>query len=199
MKTMAYIVLIGCLLLGDMAIAEEPGHQNIKVAIFGGGCFWCMEPPYDALPGVISTISGYSGGHVDDPSYKEVSNGKTGHFEVVQVTYAPTIISYEKLLEVFWRNIDPFDNEGQFCDKGEQYKAVIFYGNEQEKQLAEASRQAVVAKFPGKNVVTAVNPAGKFYPAEGYHQDYYLKNAYKYKFYRFTCGRDQRLKDVWEK
>ncbi|CAG7857626.1 Peptide methionine sulfoxide reductase MsrA [biofilm metagenome] len=196
-KIIKNVVLAGCLLLVNGVFAEDAVHGKSSIAIFAGGCFWCMEPPFDVLPGVISTISGYSGGHVDNPTYKEVSNGKTGHFEVVQVSYDPKLISYEKLLEVFWRNIDPFDARGQFCDKGEQYKTVIFYGNDQERQLAEASKQAISAKFPGKNLVTVINPSQQFYPAEDYHQDYYQKNPYKYKFYRFTCGRDQRLNEVW--
>lgn len=198
-KFKTIVVLMGYLLLVNSVLAEDSVSGKTSVAIFAGGCFWCMEPPFDALTGVISTISGYSGGDVKNPTYKDVSNGKTGHSEVVQVTYDPKLISYEKLLEVFWRNIDPFDAQGQFCDKGDQYKTVIFYGNDQEKKLAEASKQAIAAKFPGKNLATSINPSQQFYPGEDYHQDYYKKNPYKYKFYRFTCGRDQRLNEVWSR
>jgi peptide-methionine (S)-S-oxide reductase len=188
------VVLISCLLVSGSLLAED----KLSVAIFAGGCFWCMEPPFDAIPGVISTVSGYTGGHTENPTYKEVSNGKTGHLEAVQVTYDPTKVSYDKLLEVFWHNIDPFDNDGQFCDKGEQYKSVIFYQDEQQKQLAEASKLEIKKRLLDKDVVTAIKPAGKFYPAEEYHQDYYLKSPTAYKFYRFTCGRDHRLGKIWE-
>jgi peptide-methionine (S)-S-oxide reductase len=191
------VALVACLLLNQVVYAEVNSVKNRAVAIFAGGCFWCMEPPFDVLPGVISTKVGYSGGQFDNPTYKDVSNGKTGHSEVVQVTYDPAKVTYEKLLEVFWRNIDPFDKNGQFCDKGDQYKAIIFYGNEQEKRLAEISKLAIATKFPDKYIATAINQALKFYPADGYHQDYYQKNPYKYKFYRFTCGRDRRLNEVW--
>ena len=191
------IVLFGCLLVGSPAWTEEKPVDKPTIAIFAGGCFWCMESPFDALPGVISTISGYTGGHSENPDYKDVSNGKTGHFEAVQVTYDPAKVSYRQLLDIFWRNIDPFDDDGQFCDKGEQYKAAIFYSGEQEKQLAEASKAALKLKFAEQTIVTAIKPASKFFPAEDYHQDYYLNNPKKYKFYRFTCGRDQRLSQVW--
>lgn len=191
------VVLASYLLVSGSVLAEENTAEKTAVAIFAGGCFWCMEPPFDALPGVISTISGYTGGHIENPTYKEVSNGKTGHLEAVEVTYDPAKVSYGKLLEVFWHNVDPFDGDGQFCDKGDPYKAVIFYRDEEEKQLAEASKIAVKAKLPDEPIVTSIKPAGKFFPAEGYHQDYYLKNSKKYKFYRFTCGRDQRLSQVW--
>lgn len=185
----------------NLSVAEEKTAGNTAVAVFAGGCFWCMEQPFDVLPGVLKTVSGYTGGAVDNPSYKEVSNGKTGHYEAIQITYDPALISYEKLLEVFWKNVDPFDSEGQFCDKGEQYKAVIFYQDENQKKLAEASKADIVKKF-GDNadnpVVTAIKPAGKFFPAEDYHQDYYINNPKRYKFYRFTCGRDRRLDQVWK-
>lgn len=191
------VALVGFLLFNGSVSAEGVITTKPAVAVFAGGCFWCMEHPFDVLPGVISTISGYTGGHTENPTYKDVSNGKTGHSEAVQVTYDPTKISYLALLDVFWHNIDPFDNDGQFCDKGDQYRAVIFYHDEKEKQLAEASEAALVTKFPNEKVVTLIRPAGKFFPAEDYHQDYYLNNPAKYKFYRFTCGRDRRLEDVW--
>lgn len=191
------VVLISCLLVSGSVLAGDNTSDKMMVAIFAGGCFWCMEPPFDAIPGVISTVSGYTGGHTENPTYKEVSNGKTGHLEAVQVTYDPTKVSYAKLLKVFWHNIDPFDNDGQFCDKGEQYKSVIFYQDEKQKQFAETSKLEIKKKLLDKDVVTAIKPAGKFYLAEEYHQDYYLKNSVKYKFYRFTCGRDHRLGKIW--
>ncbi|NOU43366.1 MAG: peptide-methionine (S)-S-oxide reductase MsrA [Methyloglobulus sp.] len=191
-------VLMSCLLFSGSVLAEGNASNKLAVAIFAGGCFWCMEPPFDALSGVISTVSGYTGGHTENPTYKEVSNGKTGHLEAVQVTYDPAKVSYEKLLEVFWHNIDPFDNNGQFCDKGDQYKAVIFYQDEKQKQLAEASKIEIKKKLLDKYIATSIKPAGKFFPAEEYHQDYYLKSPITYKFYRFTCGRDHRLNKIWD-
>ncbi len=191
------VVLVGFLPFGAGVFAEGVVTTKPAVAVFAGGCFWCMEEPFDELPGVISTTSGYTGGKTENPTYKDISNGKTGHSEAVQVTYDPTKISYAALLEVFWHNIDPFDDEGQFCDKGDQYKAAIFYQDEKEKQLAEASKLALKAKFPNETVVTSIKPAGKFFPAEEYHRDYYLNNPRRYQFYRFTCGRDQRLNEVW--
>ena len=192
-------ILLSCLLASSNALADSKIIEKPAVAVFAGGCFWCMESPFDTLPGVISTISGYTGGHTENPTYKEVSNGKTGHFEAVQVTYDPAKVSYGKLLDVFWHNIDPFDDDGQFCDKGEQYKAAIFYQNENEKQLAEASKIAIANGLPDQQIVTSIKPAGKFFPAEDYHQNYYLNNPTAYKFYRFTCGRDRRLSQVWDR
>lgn len=190
--------LAGFLLFSQGSMAQDNTTTKSALAIFAGGCFWCMEAPFDKLPGVISTTSGYTGGHSENPDYKEVSSGKTGHFEAVQVNYDPTQVSFEKLLEVFWHNVDPYDDEGQFCDKGQQYKAVIFYQDKNEKAIAEASRTAVKQSLSGKNIATDIKPAGKFYPAEDYHQDYYLKNPTTYRFYRYTCGRDQRLNAVWK-
>jgi peptide-methionine (S)-S-oxide reductase len=191
-------ILVICLLVSASTLADSKTVEKPAVAVFAGGCFWCMEPPFDALPGVISTISGYTGGQAENPTYKEVSNGKTGHFEAVKVTYDPAKTSYEKLLDVYWHNIDPFDDDGQFCDKGEQYKAVIFYQNEEEKQLAEASKIAIAKGLSGQQIVTSIKPVRKFFPAEDYHQDYYINNSKSYKFYRFTCGRDHRLGQVWD-
>ena len=168
-----------------------------NVAIFAGGCFWCMESPYDKLDGVISTTSGYTGSTVANPTYKMTSSGTTGHYEAVQIEYDPDKISYQKLLNVFWMNIDPFDNSGQFCDKGPQYRAVIFARNEQEKTLAMQSKENLQKKLGNKaTIVTQILPARKFYPAEDYHQDYYKKNPIRYKYYRYGCGRDKRLKQV---
>lgn len=171
---------------------------DLAKATFAGGCFWCMEPPFDKLPGVISTTSGYTGGKKMNPTYREVSDGETGHAEVVQVVYDPTKISYQQLLNVFWHNVDPTVVNQQFCDQGSQYRTGIFVHDEEQKKQAEASRAALMKSKPFKaNIVTEITPASTFYPAEDYHQDYYLKNPVKYKFYRFNCGRDARLKELW--
>ncbi|MGE0682901.1 MAG: peptide-methionine (S)-S-oxide reductase MsrA, partial [Candidatus Binatia bacterium] len=164
----------------------------LETAIFAGGCFWCMEPPFDKLDGVMSTTSGYTGGQTKNPSYEEVSSGVTGHTEAVQVVFDPAKISYAKLLDVFWRNIDPFTPNAQFCDHGSQYRTAIFYHGEEQQRLAEASKKALEqsGRFT-KPIVTEIVPAGEFYKAEEYHQDYYQKNPLRYKFYRYQCGRDQ--------
>lgn len=179
-------------------VSAEPRNESTASALFAGGCFWCMEPPYDKLDGVLSTTSGYAGGRTKNPTYGEVSSGSTGHLEVLQVEYDPSKVTYEELLDVFWRNIDPHDPRGQFCDKGEQYQAAIFALNDEQKAAAEASKAEVEAKL-SEPVVTRILPAAKFYPAEDYHQDYYKKNPVRYRFYRWNCGRDQRLEQVWGK
>lgn len=189
-------------IMAGMAMATGYGEQadakSTAVAIFAGGCFWCMEHPFDKLDGVISTTSGYTGGHVKNPTYQQVSAGGTGHAEALQIEYDPRKITYERLLEVFWRNIDPTTPNRQFCDNGPQYRSAIFYLDEKQKQIAEASRLAIEKgkKLPGA-IVTEITSAGPFYPAEEYHQDYYLKNPLRYKYYRFQCGRDARLKELW--
>jgi len=168
------------------------------LATFAGGCFWCMEPPYDKLDGVLATTSGYTGGDKADPTYQEVSAGGTGHAEAVQITYDPAKVSYQELLEVFWRNVDPLDAGGQFCDRGDQYRTAIFVHDATQRGLAEDSKQALVdsGRFE-QPIVTEIVAAGPFYPAEDYHQDYYEKNPLRYKFYRWNCGRDQRLAELW--
>ena len=168
------------------------------LATFAGGCFWCMEPPYDKLDGVSATISGYIGGSTADPTYQEVSAGGTGHAEAVQVTYDPAKVSYEELLEVFWRNVDPLDAGGQFCDRGDQYRTGIFVHDDEQRRLAEGSKQALEesGRFE-QPIVTEIVAAGPFYPAEDYHQDYYEKNPLRYNFYRWNCGRDARLAQLW--
>jgi len=178
--------------------AAKQADQELAVATFSGGCFWCMEQPFDLLPGVIKTIPGYTGGKTKNPTYKQVSNGTTGHLEAIQIVYAPSLISYEKLLQVFWRNIDPTAGNGQFCDKGNQYRSGIFYHNEEQKRLAEQSKASLEKnkKFAG-SVMTFITAAKEFYPAEEYHQNYSRKNPLIYKFYRFTCGRDKRLNELW--
>lgn len=170
-------------------------------ATFGGGCFWCMEPPFDGLDGVIKTISGYAGGDVENPTYKQVSAGSTGHVEVVQITYDPDEITYGELLEVYWPETDPTDPDGQFCDQGDSYRPVIFYHNEEQKRLAEASKVNLQEIKPfDEPVVTTIEPLNdNFYPAEDYHQNYYEKNSLRYKFYRYGCGRDARLEQLWGK
>ncbi len=182
---------------GSAADAPAPAAQSAR-AVFAGGCFWCMEPPFDALPGVIATVSGYTGGMRENPSYEQVSEGGSGHFEAVEVTYDPARVSYAQLLDVFWRNVDPLDDGGQFCDRGSQYGTAIFYATEDEKAAALKSREAAAEKLVIKGpIVTPLLPAKEFYPAEEYHQDYYQKNPIRYKYYRYACERDQRLKEVW--
>jgi peptide-methionine (S)-S-oxide reductase len=174
--------------------------SNLAKATFAGGCFWCMEPPFDKLNGVVSTTSGYTGGEKVDPSYEEVSSGGTGHAESVEVLYDPAKVSYEQLLDVFWHNIDPTVRDRQFCDTGHQYRTAIFYHDETQKRLAEQSKAALEKSKPFKEeIVTEIVPAGRFYPAEEYHQDYYKKNPVRYKFYRYNCGRDSRLEQLWGK
>lgn len=190
--------LISSLLLLQMAFAESgAATDNAKktaLATFGGGCFWCMEGPFDKLDGVLSTTSGFSGGHVANPSYKQVVRGNTGHSEVVQVAYDPDKVSYETLLDVYWKNVDPFDKGGQFCDRGWAYRPVIFAHDEAQQQAAEKSRANL--KLSG-TIAVPVEAYKGFYAAEDYHQDYYLKNPVRYKFYRYNCGRDNRLQKVW--
>lgn len=171
---------------------------NAAVAVFAGGCFWCMEGPFDVLDGVVSTTSGYIGGIKKDPTYQEVSSGGTGHTEAVQVVYDPAKVTYEKLLDVFWHNIDPTVKNRQFCDGGSQYRSGIFYLDDAQKKAADASKAVLDKSKPFKEaIVTEITAATKFYAAEDYHQDYYLKNPVRYKFYRSGCGRDDRLKEVW--
>ncbi|HUG53963.1 MAG TPA: peptide-methionine (S)-S-oxide reductase MsrA [Vicinamibacteria bacterium] len=166
-------------------------------ATFAGGCFWCMEGPFDTIPGVVSTTSGYIGGGVKNPTYEQVSAGITGHAEAVEIVYDPGKVTYQQLLDVFWRNVDPTDGGGQFCDRGTQYRTGIFFHGEEQRVLAERSRQALQAGKKKDAIVTQIVPATAFYPAEEYHQDYYTKNPLRYKFYRLNCGRDQRLRDLW--
>jgi len=180
------------------AIVSVSAGASEAVAIFAGGCFWCMEPPFDALPGVVSTTSGYVGGHTRNPSYQEVSAGGTGHAEAVAVRYDPARVSYAQLLEVFWHNVDPLAVDRQFCDVGSQYRSAIFYLDEDQRREAEASLQALVDshRFDAP-IATRIEAAGDFYPAEDYHQDYYKKNPIRYRYYRYHCGRDRRLESLW--
>ncbi len=168
------------------------------VATFAGGCFWCVEADFDKVKGVISTTSGYIGGHTPNPTYTQVSGGRTGHAEAVEIVYDPTVVSFEKLLRHFWRNIDPLAKDRQFCDAGSEYRSAIFTHNDEQRRLAEASKKEIEqsGRFKGP-IQTQIVQATQFYKAEDYHQDYYLKNATKYKFYRFNCGRDRRLEELW--
>jgi peptide-methionine (S)-S-oxide reductase len=196
------LVALAIALLAPAAVAQENSSTSAKdgraLATFAGGCFWCMEPPYDELDGVIATTSGYAGGTTADPTYQQVSRGGTGHAEVVRITYDPAKVTYEELLEVFWRNVDPLDAGGQFCDRGDSYRTGIFVHGEEQRRLAEASKQALAdSKRLAQPIVTEIVDAGPFYPAEDYHQDYYQKNPVRYKFYRWNCGRDQRLAELW--
>ena len=196
LKSLLRIAVIFLIVGGVAHAAQSPGNTPTAKATFAGGCFWCMEPPYDELEGVTSTISGYIGGTKKDPTYEQVSAGTTGHTEAVQITYDPQKVSYEKLLEIFWRNIDPLTANAQFCDSGSQYRSGIFYHDEAQKKLAEASKKRIQTRFK-QPVVTEITAASEFYPAEDYHQDYYKKNPIRYKIYRYGCGRDQRLKELW--
>ena len=180
-------------LLSTPAVANETSSKTI---VFAGGCFWCMEPPYDKLDGVISTISGYAGGHVENPTYQQVIGGRTGHLETVQITYDPQKVSLETLLEVFWANIDPLDSGGQFCDRGESYTTAIFFSGDAQQQAAQHSK-SLASNYLDKDLATKLIELDKFYPAEDYHQDFYMENPTRYKFYRWNCGRDARLEQVW--
>lgn len=183
-------------LFAQTRIQAEPAYQK---ATFAGGCFWCLEPPFEQLDGVIEVIAGYTGGHVPNPTYEQVCAGGTGHLEAVQITYDPSRIGYRQLLEVFWRNIDPTDGGGQFVDRGEQYGTAVFYHDEEQKRLAEESRKNLEAsgRF-SRPVVTRILPAREFYSAEEYHQDYYKKSAFRYKLYRAGSGRDAFIEKTWK-
>lgn len=186
------LALCLCLVLVEGASAQE----KLSVATFAGGCFWCMEKPFDEIKGVQKTVSGYIGGHQKNPTYKQVTSGRTGHYEAVQITYDAQQVSYEDLLKVFWKNIDPVDAKGQFCDKGSQYLSGIFFHDQKQKELAEKSEKNIAEKLSPKKVATKILPASKFYAAEDYHQNYYQKNPVRYNYYRYACKRDQRLKEL---
>jgi peptide-methionine (S)-S-oxide reductase len=189
------VLLLDALALATSSAAPRNGGRSR--ATFAGGCFWCMEPPFDKVAGVVSTTSGYAGGREPNPKYEEVAAGRTGHAEVVQVVYDPDKVSYERLLEVFWTNIDPLDAGGQFCDRGRQYRSAIYYEAEDQKKAAIASKERLESgPFKGK-IVTEIAPLEAFYPAEAFHQDYYLTNFRKYQAYRAGCGRDRRLRELW--
>ncbi|HWX25541.1 MAG TPA: peptide-methionine (S)-S-oxide reductase MsrA [Vicinamibacteria bacterium] len=179
-----------------MASAASPPAR--ETATFAGGCFWCMQPPFEKVPGVLSATAGYTGGQKKNPTYEEVSSGSTGHAESVQVIYDPSKVTYAQLLDVFWHNIDPLSPNGQFCDHGTQYRSAIFFNDEAQHQAAETSKRAIETSGRFKEtIVTQIVPASAFYPAEEHHQDYYKKNPVQYHAYRSGCGRDQRLKQLW--
>src|SRR5947209_6868014 len=192
MRQLATVIALSALaLLSETAAAQE-------IATFAGGCFWCVEADFDKVNGVSSTTSGYTGGQAVNPSYEQVSHGGTGHSEAVEIAFDSAVVTFDRLLEVFWHNIDPLAKDRQFCDVGDQYRTAIFYHNEAQRTAAERSKGEVQARFK-EPVQTQIVAAGPFYKAEEYHQDYYLKNPIRYKFYRFNCGRDARLEDLWGK
>ena len=182
---------------GTLAVTSGDNKNQYKKAYFAGGCFWCMEESFDKEKGVIKSISGYSGGHVKNPTYKQVIYKDTGHVEAIEVYYDPKLTSYEKLLKVFWVNIDPFDAKGQFCDKGKSYRSVAFYQNIKQKKLIEKSILSIEKKFNMKKIVTLVWEFEKFYPAEDHHQDYYQNNFLRYLAYKTSCQREEILNRIW--
>ncbi len=195
MRLTGWRVAIGVgLALAGAAAAQAPPSR--ATATFAGGCFWCMEGPFEKLPGVLSVTSGYAGGSVKQPTYEQVSAGRTGHAEVVQVIYDPARVDYERLLHVFWRNVDPLTPNAQFCDRGSQYRSAIFFHDDTQRQAAEKSKGELAPRFP-KPIVTEVVKLEAFWPAEEYHQDFYRKNPVRYQSYRMGCGRDARLKELW--
>ena len=192
--------LIAWTLLTNFPFVETTGASPSAKAYFAGGCFWCMEEAFEKVEGVISVVSGYMGGTAANPTYEEVSAGRTGHAEAVEVTYDPTRLTYQKLLDAFWHNVDPLTPNAQFCDHGTQYRSAVFYSTEEEKRLTEESKAMVeqAKKFPAP-IVTQLVSAATFYPAEDYHQDCYKKNPLRYKYYKYGCGRANRLEALWGK
>ncbi len=188
-----FLIIVTVILSSNISSAK-----NIKEAYFAGGCFWCMEEFFEQVKGVEEVISGYTGGDTENPTYKEVTYGSTGHFEAVKIIYDEDIINYKKLLNLYWQNIDPFDSAGQFCDKGASYRSVAFYKNEIEKDEIKNSIVNIESQFKGKKVVTYIRKFKKFYPAEDYHQDYYQENFVNYLLYKKACGREQILKKIWK-
>ena len=193
-----YRSMLVCLILISSLHSTGATAATTERAIFAGGCFWCMEQPFDTLPGVLSVMPGYTGGTKPNPTYQDVSAGGTGHAEAVEIIFDPSKISYQKLLQVFWHNIDPTVTDRQFCDTGHQYRAAIFHLSEQQQKQALASKENInkIKRFK-EPVLTEIVPAGTFYPAEEYHRQYYKKNPFRYRFYRANCGRDKRLKELW--
>lgn len=195
-KNISFIsLMLGLLIPSLPAFSSIPSQTD--TALFAGGCFWTMQSDFDKVPGVIKTIAGYAGGNVANPSYEQVETGNTGHYESVQVIYDPTEVSYSTLLNVYWHNIDPTNAEGQFCDTGNQYRPVIFYNNDNQKQLANDSKQQLIYSGRFQHIATQVLPATSFYPAEEYHQEFYRKHSVQYGLYKYDCGRDPKLKELW--
>ena len=196
LASLAVVSVLGAGAVGPHHVLA--GTDGLATATFAGGCFWCVEADFDSVPGVVKTVSGYTGGTVDDPTYEQVTAGGTGHREAVRIHYDPERISYERLLHVFWRSVDPTDPGGQFCDRGVSYRTAIFTGTEDERRLASESRDAIERSgVLEKEVVTTIEPLGKFFPAEDHHQDYHTRNPIRYRFYRLTCRRDARVREVW--
>jgi len=202
-RNLAHTILAAAVLLlagasPGPATAAPAAKPDLQTAIFAGGCFWCVQSDFDKVPGVVRTVAGYTGGHVKNPTYEEVSSETTGHREAVKITFDANKVSYKRLLYIFWRSVDPTDAGGQFCDRGPSYETAIFVTNDEQRRLAEASKAALEKSgILGKPIVTPILPAGPFYPAEDYHQEYYKKNPIKYRFYRFSCGRDDRIRELW--
>ena len=194
-RRIALITTLGLLLMAP-ALFGQNKKKSVAMATLAGGCFWCMEPPFDKINGVISTTSGYTGGSVDNPTYRQVSSGGTGHTEAVEVRYDPNKVSFAELIEVFWKNVDPTVKNRQFCDSGSQYRSAIFYHDEEQKKVALETKKRIEEEKDW-TIQTEVVKGAKFYPAEEYHQDYYLKNPVRYKYYRNGCGRDKRLEALW--
>ena len=204
-RALAWLAWLAAALLAAPALSQAPAASakmaqttQTATAIFAGGCFWCVEADFDKLPGVIATESGYTGGSVDNPTYEQVSAEGTGHAEAVRVTFDPAHVSYERLLDYFWHHIDPTVKNEQFCDTGTPYRSAIFYMDETQRLAAEASREALLKSGKFSQIHTEIVAAGRFWPAEAYHQDYYKKNPFRYYLYRSLCGRDDRVKEVWE-
>jgi peptide-methionine (S)-S-oxide reductase len=195
---MTHILFLLGLILAAVSPASAAAPSTRAEAVFAGGCFWCTEADFDKIPGVVSTTSGYTGGRVADPTYKQVSAGGTGHIEAVKVVYDPARVSYQTLVARFFRTVDPLDGQGQFCDRGSQYRPAIFVAGTAERRIAEATK-ARAASLLGKPIALQILPAARFYPAETYHQDYYRKNPVPYRYYRYRCGRDARLTALWGK
>lgn len=192
--------LMICMTLGNWPSGGVQSAPTTAKAYFAGGCFWCMEEAFEKVDGVIAVVSGYMGGTVANPTYEQVSDGRTGHAESIEVMYDPTKVTYQKLLDAFWRNVDPVTPNAQFCDHGNQYRSTIFYTTDEEKQLSEESKNKIEqSKRLPAPIVTQLVKASTFYPAEDYHQDYYKKNPLRYKYYKFSCGRAQRLEALWGK
>ncbi len=201
-KRLSAVLALALLLSAGLSLGaaslSSAAEDGLEVATFAGGCFWCVEADFDAVPGVVRTVSGYTGGALADPTYKRVSAGGTGHREAVQIFYDPKQVSYPALVEIFWRSVDPTDGGGQFCDRGQSYETAIFANSLEQKQQAEASKRELQrSAVLGRPVVTPIEVAGRFYPAEDYHQDYYNKNPLRYGFYRYRCGRDARIEELW--
>lgn len=185
-------------LLALAAMAGPAAQAATSVATFAGGCFWCTEADFERVPGVIAVVSGYTGGHVDDPSYEEVSAGGTGHVEAVEIRFDPAVVSYARLLEIYWHSIDPYDADGQFCDRGPQYRSAIFVHDAAQRAAAERSKAELAQRYPDRPaIVTPILPAVRFWVAEVAHQDYHRKNPVRYRYYRWGCGRDARLDALW--